>query len=110
MFSSVFSCFDLSKSLLFLDEAKLDLYLTLYKSYYFLIIIFSACCLLFLIHVFFELLEYILFYKINLEKENIKLIQENQQFVVQKLHQMELNKKYQKKIKKLQKELLKSYD
>lgn len=72
--------------------------------------IFTAYCLLFLIYIFFELLEYLLLYKINLEKENIKLLHENQQFKKEKLHQLDLNKKYQKKIKKLQKELLKSYN
>lgn len=89
----------------FLHETNLILI-----SFHFVTMVFSACCLLFLINMFFELLDYLLFYKTNLEREKEVLILENQQFKKEVIHQKELNKKAQKKIKKLQKEIRQSYN
>ena len=108
--SSVKNLMNLTKSLILLDEDKLNYFISYYKSFYFLAMIFSACCLLFLIHMFFEILDYILFHKIKNNQEKEVLVIENMNLKKEKLRQIDLNKNYQKKIKKLQKELLQSYD
>jgi len=81
-----------------------------YKSFYFLTLLFSACCLMFIIELFFEWMDFIIFYKTNVDKEKKVLFLENQKLINDILYQKELYKNAQKKIRKLKKELLRSYD
>jgi hypothetical protein len=115
MFTSIIHCFPsswlncniyyLSKSILENYSSKLD-----YKLFYFVTMVFSACGLLFLIYMFFEILDYILFYKTKVDREKEVLEYENQQLKKESLRQIIINKNAQKKIKMLQKDLLQSYD
>jgi hypothetical protein len=95
----------LSKIILEINSYKFD-----YTLFYFVTMVFSACCLLFLVYMFFEILDYILYYKTKVDKEKEVLFYENQQLKKESLRQVNINKKSQKKIKMLQKELRQSYD